>query len=222
MIARSIPQLSITKVHQRRVRFADKDKTNPFHDPSAVQTQGPGLFTQARPAPSGSLFCSTFSRPPVFGQPAGGSLFGQPSGGASGSGLFGAPAATLFGGGSSQAPPNNAVEGFGAFGAFGAFGQPNSTASQQPQSGSDPVETEDDAFEEIAGPGSFSEPTTVVTESPLSISYAVEGQSTIPSDGVAHQVSVAVLSFESKITYVCCPKIEPRVYLQVSRLTFLI
>jgi len=38
------------------------------------------------------------------------------------------------------------------------------------------------------------------------------GQSTIPSDGVAHQVSVAVLSFDSKVTHVCCPKIEAGVY----------
>lgn len=78
------------------------------------------------------------------------------------------------------------------------------------------AQRDDDAFsnfEEVTIP--TSESTTVVTESPLSVSYAVEGESTIPSDGVAHQVSIVVLSFESKVTYVCCPRIEARVYLQV-------
>ena len=71
------------------------------------------------------------------------------------------------------------------------------------------------SFEEIAIPSAFAEPTTVITETPLAISYSVEGESTIPSDGVAHQVSVAVLPFDAKISHVTIPRIEPRVYLQV-------
>jgi uncharacterized protein (TIGR02231 family) len=73
----------------------------------------------------------------------------------------------------------------------------------------------EDNFEDVVIPGPFSEPTTVVSESPLAISYAVEGKSSIPSDGVAHQVSIAVLPFEAKITYVAIPRLQPNVYLQV-------
>ena len=75
---------------------------------------------------------------------------------------------------------------------------------------------EEEAFEKVGGPAAFLEPATVVSESPLAISYAVDGKSTIPSDGVAHQVSVAVLPFESKVTHVTIPRVQPNVYLQVS------
>jgi hypothetical protein len=44
---------------------------------------------------------------------------------------------------------------------------------------------EEDSFEQIGEPATLLEPTTVVSESPLAISYAVEGKSTIPSDGVS-------------------------------------
>jgi len=46
------------------------------------------------------------------------------------------------------------------------------------------------------------EPTSVVRESPLALTYHVEGASGVPSDGVPHQVSVAVLPFEAK-TMMC-------------------
>jgi hypothetical protein len=71
------------------------------------------------------------------------------------------------------------------------------------------------SFEEVSIPSAIVEPTTVITETPLAISYSVEGESTIPSDGVTHQVSVAVLPFIAKISHVTIPRIEPRVYLQV-------
>jgi hypothetical protein len=132
-------------------------------------------------------------------------------------GVFGtsqAPATNIFGGASQLTGFGGGSSGFGgSTGLFGSSAPPTEVAhsAAAPQPEDDGIS----AFEEITGPGPFSEPTTVVTESPLSVSYAVEGESTIPSDGVAHQVSVAVLSFESKVTHVCCPKIEARVYLQV-------
>ncbi|KAF8151052.1 hypothetical protein B0H34DRAFT_731173 [Crassisporium funariophilum] len=73
---------------------------------------------------------------------------------------------------------------------------------------------EDDEYEELDTPGAITEPTTIVTETPMAMSFSVHGESTIPSDGVEHQVSVAVLSFECKISYIAIPRIEPRVYLQ--------
>ncbi|KAI0305272.1 hypothetical protein B0F90DRAFT_1809060 [Multifurca ochricompacta] len=46
------------------------------------------------------------------------------------------------------------------------------------------------------------EPTSVIHESPLALAYHVDGASGVPSDGVPHQVSVAVLPFEAKIQHV--------------------
>lgn len=94
-----------------------------------------------------------------------------------------------------------------------AFGSP-STPTPPPQNSESNV-AEESGFEEIAIPGPFSEPTTVVSETPLAISYAVEGKSTVPTDGIAHQVSVAVLPFAAKVSHVVIPRVDPRVYLQV-------
>jgi len=55
-----------------------------------------------------------------------------------------------------------------------------------------------------------------VHESPLALTYHVEGASGVPSDGVPHQVSVAVLPFEAKILHVTVPKVRPVAYLQAS------
>ena len=60
------------------------------------------------------------------------------------------------------------------------------------------------------------EPTSVVHESPLALTYHVEGASGVPSDGVPHQVSVAVLPFEAKIMHVTVPKVRPVAYLQAT------
>lgn len=59
---------------------------------------------------------------------------------------------------------------------------------------------------------------TVVTETPFSITYSVEGKSSIPSDDVPHQVEVVRLDFESKVEYVVVPSKDARVLLQVSQL----
>jgi hypothetical protein len=127
------------------------------------------------------------------------------------------PGLSVFGSnvGGTAAPFGSSPFGSSLFGSsvptgFSGAGLPSTVEAP---AASQPDEDAFSNFEEITIP--TPEPTTVVTESPLSVSYTVEGESTIPSDGLAHQVSVAVLSFESKVTYVCCPKIEARVYLQV-------
>ncbi|KAF9026916.1 hypothetical protein BDZ89DRAFT_1134495 [Hymenopellis radicata] len=53
-------------------------------------------------------------------------------------------------------------------------------------------ESVDDAFEEVLL--LLSDARTTVTETPLAMLFAVDGKATIPSDGVEHQVAVAVSS----------------------------
>ena len=77
------------------------------------------------------------------------------------------------------------------------------------------VETDEDLEEEVLTTA-LGEPTTLVHESPLALTYHVEGASGVPSDGVPHQVSVAVLPFEAEIMHVTVPKVRPIVYLQAS------
>lgn len=138
----------------------------------------------------------------IFGQPTGAP---RPFGGSSSGGLFGSSASSAPAFGSS---------GFGSAAGtssstFGAFGSAPAPADSVQES------TTEDSFEVVAGP--VTEPATVVNETPLAISYSVERASTIPSDDVAHQVSVAILTFEAKVTHVAIPKVEAQVYLQVSQ-----
>jgi hypothetical protein len=173
--------------------------SNAFGQPQQQQQQQQSLFGQlAPPAPAAGF--GAFGVPST---PSG--LFGVTPASAGGA-LFGvAPHSNAFGGGTTSG---------GAFGSS-SFGASIPTAAVHAAVVPQPEDDTASSFEEITSPGPFSEPTTIVTESPLSATYAVEGESTIPSDGIAHQVSIAVLSFESKVTHVCCPKIEARVYLQV-------
>jgi uncharacterized protein (TIGR02231 family) len=60
------------------------------------------------------------------------------------------------------------------------------------------------------------EPTSVVHESPLALTYHVEGAPSVPSDDVPHQVSIAVLPFKAHIRYVTVPKVRPVAYLQAT------
>ena len=61
------------------------------------------------------------------------------------------------------------------------------------------------------------EPTSVVHESPLALTYHVEGASGVPSDRVPHQVSVAVLPFRNaKMMHVTVPKVWLVAYLQAT------
>lgn len=118
--------------------------------------------------------------------------------------------------------PFGATIHHGAFGGFQPASQPQPFGSgQAPTFGSGlrysapqppPADEEDEEFEEFIQP---SEPITIVTETPIAISFSVSGESNIPSDGVDHQVSVAVLPFSVKISYIAIPRIDPRVFLQV-------
>ena len=155
-------------------------------------------------------------QPIEFSQKQPQSFFGQPQH------LFPSNTGGLFG--SSAGAPIAAPSASSAFRAFptifggSTFGSAAPTLPALPPPAPAPLAPQDDgfsSFEEVTAPGALSEPTTIVTESPLSVSYGVEGESTIPSDGVPHQVSVAILAFDSKVTHICCPKIDPRVYLQV-------
>jgi hypothetical protein len=60
-----------------------------------------------------------------------------------------------------------------------------------------------------------SKPKTVVSESPFSTTYKVEGKSSIPSDGIEHQVLVAMLPFDAKLSYIALPRAQTVAYLQV-------
>lgn len=161
------------------------------------QQQAPvgGLFGSAQPATSSGTFGSAGTQQP---QASTGSLFGSA-----------APAPSAFG-----APPT----GFGAFGA----------ATNPPPADNQPAPGESDADEEwVSGADpelqipAVTENLAVVNKSPLSISYAVEGLSSIPTDGELHKVSVAVLPFEADVTCITMPRQKAVAYMQASfRLIF--
>jgi hypothetical protein len=75
--------------------------------------------------------------------------------------------------------------------------------AEEQRNANDPVDT--------TGPGTF------VTCTPIALTYAVRGKSTIPSGGKEHVVTIAVLTFESGIEYVTVPRVDARVYLQVGK-----
>jgi hypothetical protein len=209
-VVKRIPQLNPVKIHPRAERptFPKKGfnptQNNPFGPaPNAIpyqqqqqqqwvqpQQMQPQQMQQQRPV---SLFGSTASAP--------------------------APQQTGFG----------ATQPFGSFGAFAvpapALAPPDVSvdpalmqeyARELSLTNALPLPEEDDDFEDLEGPGAITEPTTVVSETPMAISFSVHGESTIPSDGVQHQVSVAVLPFHAKISYISIPRIDPRVFLQVN------
>ena len=63
---------------------------------------------------------------------------------------------------------------------------------------------------------SISAPRGVVSKSPLSVTYTVEGKTTIPTDGESHKVLVASLPLEATVTHVTTPRKSTVAYLQVS------
>ncbi|VDB88846.1 unnamed protein product [Peniophora sp. CBMAI 1063] len=73
-------------------------------------------------------------------------------------------------------------------------------------------EEEDVAF--VTPTSSFETPTSIAKESPLFISYKIDGESSIPSDGEDHTVSIAELPFETSITHVVVPRVKAIVYLE--------
>jgi len=66
----------------------------------------------------------------------------------------------------------------------------------------------------------LSAPRGIVSKSPLSVTYTVEGKTTIPTDGQSHKVLVANLPLEATVTHVTTPRKSTVAYLQVSDLTF--
>ena len=66
----------------------------------------------------------------------------------------------------------------------------------------------------------ISTPRGVVNKSPLSVTYAVEGKTTIPTDGQSHKVLVASLPLEATVTHVTTPRKSTVAYLQVSNLIY--
>ncbi|KAJ7650911.1 hypothetical protein FB45DRAFT_889070 [Roridomyces roridus] len=172
--------------------------------------------------------------PPSFAKPATGGLFGGPS-------AFGSNSNTLFGGNPlAQQQPQQAAGlfGTGTFGTsvpqpqqqvplfppqppaglFGGSGTSQPLPAPTPPTfvpAAAPSEPDGlDDFEEIAIPEAQAGTTTIVNETPLAISYSVKGMTTVPSDGTAHQVSIAILPFDAKISHICTPRLDPRVYLQ--------
>jgi uncharacterized protein (TIGR02231 family) len=85
--------------------------------------------------------------------------------------------------------------------------------SASPDDGWQAVDADATADDE---PAPIVEPTTVVHESPLALTYRVEGASRVPSDGVPHQLAVAVLPFAATLQHVAVPKARPVAYLHAT------
>ncbi|KAH9059613.1 hypothetical protein EDB87DRAFT_1684675 [Lactarius vividus] len=62
----------------------------------------------------------------------------------------------------------------------------------------------------------IAEPTAVVHESSLALTYHIEGASRVPSDGVPHQLAIAVLPFSATLQHVAVPKARPVAYLHAT------
>ena len=215
----SIPPLIPTKIRPPKSPFngfrtstnappqSNAPKYHPFPPPGTV----PGLFGQSQPVPQSG-----------FGQPFGNAH----SGGSGGFGAFGqvvncSQGASLVTQGPQQQQQQQSL--FGQRGPGGLFG--TSTQTQEAPE-SQPVHATsapaDDGWQavdaETAGdePTQVAEPTTVVHESPLALTYHIEGASSVPSDGVPHQLAVAVLPFSATLQHVAVPKARPVAYLHAT------
>ncbi|KZV76705.1 hypothetical protein PENSPDRAFT_646156 [Peniophora sp. CONT] len=73
---------------------------------------------------------------------------------------------------------------------------------------------EEDEAELVDPPPAFEPVTSIAKESPLFISYKIDGESSIPSDGEDHKVSIADLPFQATISHVVVPKVKAVVYLE--------
>ena len=236
-----IPVLFPTKIRPPKHLFDGfKDGIRPNaliqQHPLPPVRAAPGLFGQAQPAPppvpvvhggaelsgvipfgytSGSGGGGAFGQPPPFGasqvpqqqqqQQQQRSLFGASNSGFGQSAFtqsaFGqsAPAA-LFG---SSAQPTQSLE------VPKLFSMPGPSADEGWQAVDDADVTGDE-------PALITVPSTVVHESPLALTYRVEGASRVPSDGVAHQLAVAVLPFAATLQHVAVPKARPIAYLHAT------
>ncbi|KAI9056768.1 hypothetical protein FKP32DRAFT_1681936 [Trametes sanguinea] len=58
-----------------------------------------------------------------------------------------------------------------------------------------------------------SAPSQSLSRSALSVAYRIDGNVTIPSDGEKHRLTVALLKFKTKLSYMCVPRQCPTVYI---------
>ncbi|KAF8266027.1 hypothetical protein EI94DRAFT_1587080 [Lactarius quietus] len=188
--------------------FKTQTKSRPLPMPGAPQ----GLFGPSQHAQPASVGAALYQpqRAPAptsgFGQPLPFGASQVPQQQQQQQGLFG--------------PANT---GFTAFGqsvpaaSFGSSAQPQEAVARllavpgpSADDGWQAVDADNSADEE---PMPIVEPTTVVHESPLALTYRVEGPSRVPSDGVSHQLAVAVLPFSATLQHVAVPKARPVAYL---------
>ena len=57
---------------------------------------------------------------------------------------------------------------------------------------------------------------TILDGNPLALAYHIQGDATIPSDGLAHRVAIATLSLEAELKYVCVPKMNKSAFIEAS------
>ncbi|TFY63210.1 hypothetical protein EVG20_g6412 [Dentipellis fragilis] len=142
----------------------------------------------------------------------GGGSFGQskPTTG----GLFGAPPVSM------PVPPTTGLFGGVAGPGFGAPPQPTGGLFGNAASGTQPSSSHDDTQDFVDVPSAqeilpaFTEPKAIVSETPLFVSYRIEGETTIPSDGMTHKVAVAELALESDVVHIIVPRARAAVFLQ--------
>ncbi|KZV76704.1 hypothetical protein PENSPDRAFT_747578 [Peniophora sp. CONT] len=84
----------------------------------------------------------------------------------------------------------------------------------EPQSEHRVFLTEEDEAGVVEPPPAFEQVTSIAKESHLFVSYKIDGESSIPSDGEDHTVSIAELPFETTISHVVVPKVKAVVYLE--------
>jgi len=229
-----VTSTSVFPVRQGQANVGPGQTKNGLFESAANTTTS--SFGQTQPT---KAFGSTL---PAFGattsQPTGGSgLFGAAPASNTFGNAFGSQAQSVFGSTptSTQQPTpafgikTQAPSSFGKFGGFGststggAFG---ASSTEPPPASTDgsAANKNTDAHKgstlhntkDSESPSSFTDPTTIVFETPIANSFTVHGKLTIPSDGDNHQVTVAVLPFTAKILYVVIPRIDPRVFLKVN------
>ncbi|KAH9902416.1 hypothetical protein C8Q73DRAFT_670138 [Cubamyces lactineus] len=157
---------------------------------------------------------------PFGGARAGCGLFGQPA-------TTAAPTQSLFG----QSNVNPVASGFGTFGQQPQQAQlavPQTQYIQQMQQAAptasaqvdpdmrerdrDQVQQREQVRERDAEPSQW--PMTATPDrSSLSVTYRVEGSVSLPSDGREHKLTIASLSFDTKLQYMCVPRQSPTVYI---------
>ena len=231
-----IPVLFPTKIRPPKNMFdgfKDRTRQNAHQQPPPVPVAhpAPGFFGQVQPAPPDSdqayRLWSVNDHYKDYAAPGGGA-FGQPP-------PFGASQApqqqqqqqSLFGPSNSGFGQNAFTQSAfgqsapaawaGSYNSFEPSAQPLSLAHTMPGPSADEGwQAVDDADATAAEPTLITEPSTVVHESPLALTYRVEGASRVPSDGVAHQLAVAVLPFAATLQHVAVPKARPIAYLHAT------